>query len=282
MDLRRNQVLRPFPTPGSGSTVGRRGVLAGQARLLPTPMDGVPYPQPLTGHEPQYVPWGVLLVRPIGHPPRPVPPRAADQRSRAYPTLLRVLRWGRYGHRGGPQTPEARSLASVSFGPLSPQPPPSAVLAPAPPLSTLGFPPSRAPFCSSRLVPCPACPLLCPSALPRSGCLFVCFWAGFKLPCAPTDCRPPLPPALWSPLRPPPPFPLSLLFVPSPPSSPSCGGGGERGGALVAFPPEHARCEHDASTRRGTCPQGGGRSVSARSSLLRLPACFRSSHSRCV
>ena len=58
-------------------------------------MDGVPYPQPLAGPEPQYVPWGVLLVRPIGHPPRPVPPRAADQRSRAYPTLLRVLRWGR-------------------------------------------------------------------------------------------------------------------------------------------------------------------------------------------
>ena len=32
-------------------------------------MDGVPYPQPLTGQEPQYVPWGALLVRPIGHPP---------------------------------------------------------------------------------------------------------------------------------------------------------------------------------------------------------------------
>ena len=51
-------------------------------------MDGVPYPQPLAGPEPQYVPWGVLLVRPIGHPPRPVPPRAADQRSQTYPTLL--------------------------------------------------------------------------------------------------------------------------------------------------------------------------------------------------
>ena len=38
--------------------------------LLPAPMDGVPYPQPLAGPEPQYVPWGVLLVRPIGHPPR--------------------------------------------------------------------------------------------------------------------------------------------------------------------------------------------------------------------
>ena len=86
-------------------------------------MDGVPYPQPLAGPESQYVPWGVLLVRPIGHPGRPVPPRAADQRSRAYPTLLRVLRWGRYGHRGGPQTPEVGSLACVSCGPFSSRPP---------------------------------------------------------------------------------------------------------------------------------------------------------------
>ena len=103
--------------------MGRWGVLAGQARLLPAPMDGVPYPQPLAGPEPQYVPWGVLLVRPIGHPPRPVPPRAADQRSRAYPTLLRVLRWGRYGHRGGPQTPEVGSLAGAPRGPFSSLPP---------------------------------------------------------------------------------------------------------------------------------------------------------------
>ena len=86
-------------------------------------MDGVPYPQPLAGPEPQYVPWGVLLVRPIGHPPKPVPPRAADQRSRAYPTLLRVLRWGRYGHRGEAQTPEVGSLACVSRGPFSSRPP---------------------------------------------------------------------------------------------------------------------------------------------------------------
>ena len=86
-------------------------------------MDVVPFPQPLAGTEPQYVPWGVLLVRPIGHPPRLVPPRAADQRSWAYPTLLRVLRWGRYSHRGGPQTPEVGSLACVSRGPLLSRPP---------------------------------------------------------------------------------------------------------------------------------------------------------------
>ena len=237
-------------------------------------MDGVPYPQPLTGHEPQYVPWGVLLVRPIGHPPRPVPPRAADQRSRAYPTLLRVLTWGRYGHRGGAQTPRVWSLASVSFGPLSPRPPPSAVLDPASPLSTVGFPPSRAPFCSPKPPPCPAFPLLSPSALARSGILFVIFWAGFRLPGAPTACRPSLPPALCSPLCPPPhfPFPSPRRHRPLP------GGGG-----VVAFPPEHARCEHDASTRsRHLLAGGGGGFLSVRSSLLGLPARFGFSGSRSV
>ena len=88
---------------------------------MPAPTDGVPYPQPLAGPEPQYMPWGLLLVRPIGHPLRPVPPRAADLQSRAYPTLLRVLKWGRYGHRGGPKTPEVGSLACVfSFRPAPP------------------------------------------------------------------------------------------------------------------------------------------------------------------
>ena len=86
-------------------------------------MDGVPYLQPLAGPEPQYVPWGVLLVRPIGHPPRPVPPRAVDQRSRAYPTLLHVLRWGRYGHRGGPKHLRLGPSPAFPVGPFRPPPP---------------------------------------------------------------------------------------------------------------------------------------------------------------
>ena len=91
--------------------------------LLPAPINGVSYLWPLARPEAQYVPWGVLLVRPIGQPPKPVPPRVADQRSLAYPTLLRVLRWGGYGHRGGPQTPEVGSLACVSCGPFLSRPP---------------------------------------------------------------------------------------------------------------------------------------------------------------
>ena len=102
-------------------------------------MDGVLYPQPLAGPEPQYVPWGVLLVRPIGHPPRPVPPRAAELRSRAYPTLLRMLRWGRYVHRAGAQTPEVGPLACVSCGLPASRPPSLAVL-----VAVVGFPPALA------------------------------------------------------------------------------------------------------------------------------------------
>ena len=84
-------------------------------------MDGVPYPQPLAGPEPQYVPWGVLLVKPIGHPPSPMPPRAAGQRSRAYPTFLRVLRRGRYGLPGGGAKPLRLGLSPASsVGPLLP------------------------------------------------------------------------------------------------------------------------------------------------------------------
>ena len=94
MDLLRSQVLQPFPTPGSGTLlVAEESLRDRRVCCLPL-MDGVPYLQPLAVPEPQYVPWGVLLVRLIGHFPRPVPPRVADQRSPAYPTLLCVLRWG--------------------------------------------------------------------------------------------------------------------------------------------------------------------------------------------
>ena len=105
--------------------MGRRGAFAGQAWRLFAPMDVVPYPQPLTGHESQYVAWGVLRVRPMGHPSRPVPPWAAGQRSQAYPTLLHALRWGRNGHRGGGGglTSEAGSPPIVPCGLLWSRPP---------------------------------------------------------------------------------------------------------------------------------------------------------------
>ena len=69
MDTPRNEVRPPSPTPGSGTLWPIGGALAGC--LLPVPIDSVPYTQPLTGHEPQYMPCGVLRVRPIARPPPP-------------------------------------------------------------------------------------------------------------------------------------------------------------------------------------------------------------------
>ena len=172
-------------------------------------MDGVPYPQPLSGHEPQYVPWGVLLVRPIGHPPRTVPPGAADPRFWAYSTFLRVLRWGRYGHRGGVQTPEAGPLACVPCGHLSSRPIYIYIWGCWLPCCCVGcgisaprprFFPSRASPPAPGLLPCPACPSLSPSALPRTGTMHDSFRAGFRLglrmpsfrlPCMLHDTLPP-------------------------------------------------------------------------------------------
>ena len=85
-------------------------------------MDGVSYPQPLAGPEPQYVPWGVLLVRLIGHPPRPVPPRAADQRSRCIPPYC-VCSGGADTVTGGAPKPQRFGPSPASpVGPFCPGP----------------------------------------------------------------------------------------------------------------------------------------------------------------
>ena len=111
MDLLRSQVLQPFPTPGSG-TLWVAGESLRDRRVSCLPRWTVcPTRSPSLGPNRSTCrgecSWSGPLAPPRArrHPPRPVPPRAADQRSRAYPTLLRVLRWGRYGHRGGPRNP---------------------------------------------------------------------------------------------------------------------------------------------------------------------------------
>ena len=123
-------------------------------------MEGVPYQQPLTGHEAQYVRWGLLKVRPIGHAPRPVPPRAAGQRSRAYPTLLRVLRGPIRSPGGGGQTPEVRSPASYYPGTFRPHL--SRALSPVPPAVTSLLAWSSLPV-SGRRFPLCSCPLCWPA-----------------------------------------------------------------------------------------------------------------------
>ena len=167
-------------------------------------------------------------------------------------------------------------LLASPVGCFCPDPPPPAVLAPAPPLSTLVFPPSRAPFCSPAFLPCPACPPLSHSALSRTGTLHVSLWAEFLLgslvPAFCPQCFPPvtLSGPVFAPVPPPPTSPASLFRALAALLA-SLGGGG--GGALVlSFPPGHARCKHDESTWHGTSPRGGSCSVSVRSALRGRPA----------
>ena len=87
-------------------------------------MDGVPCPQPLTGHEPQYVPRGVLLVRPIGHPPgRCHLGPLANSPGRNPPYCLRS--GGADTDTGGAPKPLRSGISPASFaGSCHPAPPP--------------------------------------------------------------------------------------------------------------------------------------------------------------
>ena len=118
MDMLRNQARPPSPRPGLGTLWVIGGALAGPACLWPVPMDGVPDPQPLTRHEPHYMPWGVLRVGPMGHPPDLVLPWAAALRSQAYPALWLPLWRGRYGHWGVRLTSLLRLCAGVPLWPV--------------------------------------------------------------------------------------------------------------------------------------------------------------------
>ena len=197
-------------------------------------MDGVPYPQPLTGHEP----WGVLLVRPIGHPPgRCHLGPLANGPGRNPPYCLRSG-GADTDTGGGGQTPEVGYLTSVLRGLLSPRLPPvrcgvcPCLLAFVP----RGVPLSRAPCRAPWPPPCPVCPCCLP-LLWRVGvlcCFFFCF----------------------SPA--PPPCPLAVSSLSSPFSWVGGGVGGGRGGVLAVRPIAQARCKHGAGTRRGTCPSAGG------------------------
>ena len=85
-------------------------------------MDGVPYPQPLPRPEPQYVPWGVLQVRPIGHSPGRCHLRPLTKGPGRIPPYC-VCSGGAHTVTGGEgQTPEVGALACVFFRLLSSRP----------------------------------------------------------------------------------------------------------------------------------------------------------------
>ena len=97
-------------------------------------------------HEPQYVPWGVLRVGPIGHPP----PQGRCNRAplangpRRIPLYCVCSGGAKTVTGGGGLTPEAGSPATVPHGFLwSPPPPPAlSVYVPLPP-AALSPPPCR-------------------------------------------------------------------------------------------------------------------------------------------
>ena len=152
MDLLRSQVLQPFPTPGSGTLwVAGESLRDRCVSCLPR-WTVCPTRSPSLGPNRSTCLEECSWSGPLVNPPRPVPPRAADQRSWAYPTLLRVLTWGRYGHRGGPATPEVGSLTCVSRGPLSSCPPFAVWFVVVGFPSLLGGPGDSSPFLAELLV----------------------------------------------------------------------------------------------------------------------------------
>ena len=112
MDLCCSQVLRPFPTPGSGTLWvpgeplrDRRVSCLSRWTVCPTHNPSLDTNRSTCSAE---CSWSRPLVTPPG--------RCHLGHLTNGPTLVRVLRWGQYGHQRGPQTHEAGPLASVASG----------------------------------------------------------------------------------------------------------------------------------------------------------------------
>ena len=209
MDLRRNQVRQPFPTPGSGtlwvageSLRDRRVSCLPRWTVCPTRSPSQDTNRSTCRGEcswsgPLATPPGRCHHGPLANGPGRNPPYCV--RSGGADTVTG----------GAPKPLRSGSSPASLAGSCRPGPPPSAVLVLASPLSSLGFPPSRAPFCSPWFLPCPVRPS-CPSPLrflvsrPGSGCpaspplaVRLSLRRG-GLPCAPPPCplavSPPPPP----------------------------------------------------------------------------------------
>ena len=169
MDQRRSQVLRPFPTPGSGTLW-----VAGES-LRDSPVSCLPRstvcptrsPSPGTNRStcrgecslsgPLVTPPNRCHLGPLTNGPGRIPPNCvcsggADTVTGEAPKPPRL----------GPSPASlVRSFRRV---------PPLPLCWPRPFRSLPSFfPPSRASFSAPELLPCPACPSLSPSALPRTG-----------------------------------------------------------------------------------------------------------------
>ena len=158
MDLRRNQVRRPFPTPGSG-TLWVSGESLRDKRVSCLPRWTVcPTRSPSQDTNRSTCRGECSWSGPLATP-------QAGATSGRWPTvpsvthLIACAQVGPIRTPGGPQTPEVGYLTSVFCGLLSPRPPPvrcgvdPCLLAFVPE----GVPLSRAPCRASWLPPCPVC-----------------------------------------------------------------------------------------------------------------------------
>ena len=248
MDLRRSQVLRPFPTPGSGtlwvagvSLRDRRVSCLPRWTMCPTRNPSLDTNRSTCRGEcswsgPLVTPPGRCHLGPLTNGPGRIPPYCVC--SGGADTVTG----------GGPQTPEAGPLASVLCGPLSPRPPPFRRVGPCPP----AFYPWVSPFPRSfMLFQAPAVSCMPPAFSLRPSPLwhFACHFPGRVQAAFNPHHLPPESPSgpVFAPVSPPPLLP-PLFSVPSLPSSPSCGGGG--GGARVVVPSGvctlRAQCKHVA------------------------------------
>ena len=251
MDLRRNQVRRPFPTPGSG-TMWVSGKFLRDRRVSCLPRWTVcPTRSPSQDTNRSTCRGECSWAGPLATPPgRCHLGPLANGLGRNPPYCLRSD-GAQNGHRGGPQTPEVGYLTSVFRGLLSRRPPPRSLrcwsLPPC--FRPQGRPPVPRPLPCSLAPAMSRLPLLSAPALACWCPLLFVFSFSFFLS---------LPPAFRSVLCPPP-CPLAVSSLSSSFSWVGGGeGGGGGGGVLAVRPLAQARRKDGTGTRRGTCPSAGG------------------------
>ena len=252
MDLRRNQVRRPFPTPGSG-TLWVSGESLRDRRVSCLPRWTVcPTRSPSQDTNRSTCTGECSWSGPLATPPSWCHLRLlANRPGRNPPYCLRSA--GADTDTGGPSKPLRWGTSPASFaGSCQHGPPPlAAVLVPASKLSSPGVSPFPAPL---AVLPGSCCVPSAPAVCPCSGAL-----VSFVFFCTSTARHLSLPPAFRSVLCPPPcPLPVSSLSLPL-----SWVGGGEGGGGggrsrclSSGVSTSRARCRHEAQ-HLSLCRWGG-------------------------
>ena len=239
MDLHRNQVRRPFPTPGSGTLwVSGESLRDRHVSCLPR-WTACPTRSPsqdtnrstcrgeCSWSGPLATPQGRCHLGPLANGPGRNPPYC-------------LRSGGADTDTGRAPKPQRSGTSPATFaGSCHPGSPPFvAVFVPAFSLSSPGASPCPAPL---AVPPGPRHAPSAPAVCPCSGVLvsFVACFLFFFFPC-------------------PPPCPLAVSSLSSHFSWVGGGVGGGGGGVLAVRPIAQARRKHGVGTRRGTCPSAGG------------------------